>query len=51
MRKGTVIEPQLHGGDMKETSVQALKTYPDSWFRETCELAKERLPQESNYQF
>ncbi|HMB45032.1 MAG TPA: cysteine desulfurase NifS, partial [Candidatus Methanoperedens sp.] len=49
MRKGTVIEPQLHGGGHERNIRSSTENVPGIvGFGKACELAKERLPQELN---
>jgi len=49
MKKGTVIEPQLHGGGHERNIRSSTENVPGIvGFGKACELAKERLPQESN---
>lgn len=49
LRKGTVIEPQLHGGGHERNIRSSTENVPGIvGFGKACELAKERLPQESN---
>ena len=49
MRKGTIIEPQLHGGGHERSIRSSTENVPGIvGFGKACELAKERLQHESN---
>ncbi|PWB53675.1 MAG: cysteine desulfurase NifS [Candidatus Methanoperedenaceae archaeon] len=49
LRKGTVIEPQMHGGGHERNIRSSTENVPGIvGFGKACEMAKERLPQESN---
>lgn len=49
IRKGTVIEPQLHGGGHERSLRSSTENVPGIvGFGKACELAKQRLPDESN---
>jgi cysteine desulfurase len=49
LRKGTSIEPQLHGGGHERNIRSSTENVPGIvGFGKACELARERLPQESN---
>ena len=48
MRKGTVVEPQLHGGGHERNIRSSTENVPGIvGFGRACELAKERLPDEA----
>lgn len=49
LRKGTSIEPQLHGGGHERNIRSSTENVPGIvGFGKACELARERLPRESN---
>lgn len=49
LRKGTFVEPQLHGGGHERNIRSSTENVPGIvGFGKACELAKERLPEEAN---